>query len=61
MAENAAMRPDFEPEPTPEEREALEAALGRLLQAPVDARSAWWRRGQEEALEDDSEGQRTSS
>lgn len=55
------MRPDFEPEPTPEEREALEAALGRLLQAPVDARSAWWRRGQEEALEDDSEGQRTSS
>lgn len=55
------MRPDFEPEPPPEEREALEVALARLLQEPVEARSAWWRRGQEEALDDDSEGQRTSS
>ena len=43
------MRPDFEPEPTAEEREALEVALARLLQEPVEARS------------DDSEGQRTSS
>lgn len=55
------MRPDFEPEPTPEEREALEAALARLLQKPVEARSAWWRRGLEEALEDDSDAHSTSS
>lgn len=49
------MRPDFEPEPTPEEREALETALARLLQGPAEARSAWWRRGLEEALDDDSD------
>jgi len=55
------MRPDFEPKPAPEEREALEVALARLLRAPVEARSAWWRRGLEEALDDDSEDQRTSS
>lgn len=55
------MRPDFEPEPTPEEREALEVALARLLQKPVEARSAWWRRGLEEALDDDSDPHSTSS
>jgi hypothetical protein len=55
------MSPDFDPEPTPEEREALEAALARLLQGPVEARSAWWRRGLEEALDDDSDPHSTSS
>ena len=52
MADNAAMKPDFDPEPTPEERAALEIALARLLQPPTQPRSAWWRRGIEESLED---------
>ena len=55
MADNAAMRPDFDPEPTPEEREALEIALARLLQPPAEPRSAWWRRGIEEGLEDEAD------
>jgi hypothetical protein len=56
MAENAAMKAGFDPEPSPEEREALEIALGRLLEAAGKPESAWWRRGIEEALEEDSEG-----
>lgn len=53
MADNGAMTPNFDPEPTPEEREALEIALARLLQPPAEPRSAWWRRGIEEGLEDE--------
>lgn len=55
------MRAVFDPDPDPEEREALEIALGRLLAAPAEPRSAWWRQGVEEALDDDSEAQRGSS
>jgi hypothetical protein len=56
MAENEGMKAGFDPEPGPEEREALEMALGRLLEPPGKPESAWWRRGIEEALEEDSEG-----
>ena len=55
------MRASFEPEPSPEQREVLEVALGRLLAAPAEPRSAWWRQGLEEALGDDSDPQRASS
>ena len=50
------MKPEFDPEPTGEEREALENALARLLEPPNEPQSAWWRRGIEESLEDESEG-----
>ena len=45
------------PEPTPDEREALERALLRLLAEPDDPRGAWWRAGVEESvfLEDESQ------
>jgi hypothetical protein len=59
--ENQAMKPVFEPEPTPEEREALEVALARLLAPPLGPRSAWWQRGLEEALEEQEEGYSESS
>jgi hypothetical protein len=35
----------WSPEPSPEEREALERALARLLVARGESRSAWWRAG----------------
>jgi plasmid stabilization system protein ParE len=50
-----AVKPKFDPEPTPEEREALEEALRRLLDPPAEPRSAWWRRGIEENLEEGEE------
>jgi hypothetical protein len=43
-----AMKPEITPEPPPEEREALEEALGRLLEPPPEPRTTWWRRGVEE-------------
>ncbi len=49
------MEVEITPEPTPEEREALIAALERLLEAqaePEAYRSAWWRAG----LEEDEDG-----
>jgi hypothetical protein len=46
---------DWRPEPSPEEREALERALARLLAEHANPRSAWWREGVRESLEDDSE------
>jgi hypothetical protein len=49
-----AVKPKFDPEPTPEEREALEEALRRLLDPPAEP-SAWWRRGIEENLEEGEE------
>jgi hypothetical protein len=55
MAENAGMKAGFDPEPSPEEREALEIALERLLQPAKTPESAWWRRGIDEALEEDPE------
>ena len=42
---------DWRPEPTPEEREALERALAGLLDDEPEPRSAWWRTGLRESLE----------
>ena len=39
------MHLEIEPEPTPEEREALERALASLPQEAADPRGAWWRAG----------------
>jgi hypothetical protein len=41
------------PEPSPEEREALERALLRLLAEHSDARGDWWRAGVRESLAPD--------
>ena len=35
----------IEPEPTPEEREAIERAVAALPVAPADPRGDWWREG----------------
>jgi hypothetical protein len=43
------------PEPSPEERAALERALPRLLAEQSDARSDWWRTGVRESLEPDED------
>jgi hypothetical protein len=43
-----AVKPEITPEPTPDEREALEEALARLLEPPPEPRTPWWRRGVEE-------------
>jgi hypothetical protein len=57
MSGTDVMKPEFDPEPTPEEREALEAALGRLLEPPAEPRTAWWRRGVDESVgEEEPEG-----
>lgn len=45
------MELDWRPEPTPEEREALEQALARLLDDRAQPRSAWWRAGVAESVE----------
>ena len=42
------------PEPTAAEREALERAL-RELDPPEPGRSAWWREGVRESVEDELE------
>jgi hypothetical protein len=39
------MHLEIEPEPTPEEREALERVLACLPAAPADLHGAWWREG----------------
>jgi hypothetical protein len=41
---------EFTPEPTPEEREALERALEGALVEVSGPRGAWWRAGLREAL-----------
>lgn len=46
---------DWSPEPTPEEREALEAALARALAERPEPRSGWWREGVLESVSDPSE------
>jgi hypothetical protein len=53
MAENDGLKPDIDPQPTPEEREALEEALARLLEPPQEPRTHWWRRGVEESLSEE--------
>jgi hypothetical protein len=40
----------WSPEPSPEEREALERALARVLAEREDPRSAWWRAGVAESV-----------
>jgi hypothetical protein len=49
------MNLDWSPEPTPEEREALERALARLVAERDDPRGAWWRAGVEESVASDDE------
>jgi hypothetical protein len=41
---------EITPEPSDEEREALDEALARLLQEPADPHGEWWRAGVREAL-----------
>jgi hypothetical protein len=42
---------EISPAPAPEDEEAIEAALARLLQERVDPYSAWWREGVRENLD----------
>ena len=49
------MELEIGPEPSPEEREALERALAALAGPPPDGRGAWWRAGVEESLLDGDE------
>jgi hypothetical protein len=44
------MEIEIVPEPTPEERAAIELALARAAQTAAPARCAWWQAGIEEAL-----------
>ena len=46
---------DWKPEPTPEEREALDRALARLLVERREPGSAWWREGVRESLSPDAD------
>jgi hypothetical protein len=46
---------EYTPEPTPEEREALERALESAVDETPDPRGAWWRAGLREALGSDPE------
>ncbi len=49
------MELEITPEPTPDERAAIERALAELAprDGRADSRSAWWYDGLEEALERD--------
>ncbi|MEO8290081.1 MAG: hypothetical protein ABI649_03695 [Gaiellaceae bacterium] len=49
------MEPEIRPEPTPEEREAIDEALARLTGEPVPPRSQWWREGVREAVTGEEE------
>lgn len=44
------MELDWRPEPTPDEREALDRALVRALAEQGDAHGAWWREGVQESV-----------
>ena len=44
---------EITPEPTPEERAAIEAALAQGSVEGADAANAWWRSGVLEAVEGD--------
>jgi hypothetical protein len=46
---------DWKPEPTPEEREALDRALARVLAERPEPRSAWWSEGVRESVSPDEE------
>jgi hypothetical protein len=43
------------PEPSPEDREALERALALLVSEAPDERGAWWRQGVRENLSPEEE------
>ena len=48
---------EITPEPTPEERAAVEQALAALRVAAISGRGAWWEEGiLENALEEDEAG-----
>ena len=48
------MEIEITPEPTPEERAAIEAALTELLaEEALASRAAWWRAGIGDATDDD--------
>ena len=49
------MHYDWSPEPTTEEREALERALAEALDDQPELRSAWWRAGLRQALSSEPE------
>ena len=49
------MELDWRPEPTPEEREALDRALERALAERGDGRGAWWREGVQESVSAEEE------
>lgn len=51
----ARMDPQIVPEPSAEEREALDRALARLLVETPDQYSAWWRAGIRETLNPEEE------
>jgi hypothetical protein len=46
---------EIEPEPTPEERKALEGALAFLPREAPDPRGAWWREGVRENVSPEAE------
>jgi len=46
---------EITPEPTPEEREAILAALEQLRELQADAPRRWWEEGLRENLEEDEE------
>jgi hypothetical protein len=47
------MHLEITPEPTPEERAAIEAVLAPLLADDPEPAGAWWRAGVLDAIEDD--------
>ena len=49
------MELEWRPEPTAEEREALDEALTRALAERGEPRSAWWRAGVQESVAPDRE------
>jgi hypothetical protein len=55
------MELEITPEPSPEEREAIERALARLLAEGADERSGWWREGVAENVAAFPPGERLSS
>jgi hypothetical protein len=47
------MELEITPEPSPEERAALEQALAEAAAEPGDPRGPWWREGLSAALDED--------
>jgi len=49
------MTREIRPEPSPEEREAIDEALAHLASPAPDPRSDWWRAGVAEDLSEEEE------